>query len=242
MMTALMFAALLFPQEDEGIPRQVDARSLEKKIAALEASLQVIARRRSEALERGDLEAARGFDREDVATREQIDALRARLDRLQEGRPARDWYESINIEFSVLLTHWDDDLDLEDGPGWAVAAHFNEFLFLEARRWEADDREGSGDATVTSYEIGFMYEFGLQEEKSSALVIQAGMGLAKFSGDANDDSGPIFSFTPHCKFHLSSRIRLNVGADLDVARTRFNQDHTHTVHTFSLFASLEYAY
>jgi len=98
---------------------------------------------------------------------------------------------------------------------------------------------------VTAYTAGFSYEFGLAEERRTSFVFVAGAGIARFVSEARGsdiDNGPILTMSPHWMHAITPRLRLNLGGDIDIARTDFNQEHTHTVHTFSLFASIEIAF
>jgi hypothetical protein len=244
---ATLLLALAVLQEGQApTPPAPDERALQKKIAQLELKLERLETRIREDVDRGDAESARRHNQEYREAEQELEGVRRDLAKLQGKQPARlEWYENFNLEAQALLTRWDNDLELEDGVGWGAALYVRDFLFFEYRRWETDDELGDDDATVQSYEVGFTYEFGLAPEKRSAFILGGGVGLVHFSTGAagrDGDTGPVVSFTPQWKFYFSRAVRLNVGLDVDLLRTDFNQNHTHTNHTFSLLGSIEFAF
>ncbi len=245
-MSTIALLAALACQADEGIPRADDERHVRRRISDLEAKLRELDRKTREAVQRDDPDAARRHAAEHQEAGQELEKLRHRLDELEARTPLRlEWYENFNFELRGLLTHWDNDLDLDDGFGWGAAAYFRDFLFLQYRRWQPDDEDGDDDAGVASYVAGFTYEFGLAEPRRSAFVIGAGAGIVRFASDApgsDGDTGPILSIMPQWKFYLGRRVRLNAGLDADILRSDFNQNHTHTHHNFSAVASIEFAF
>lgn len=246
MVIAAWLLAGALAQENEGVPKVEDERALRLKIGRLRERQDETDRDLREAVERGDLEGARRHAQLHRRREQEIEELQKRLDELEAARGRRkEWYERVHVLGEGLLTHWDDDLELEDGAGWGAAVAVRDFLFFEFRRWDTDDEQGDGDASVSAYLIGSTYEFGLAEERKSAFVIGLAAGGVRFSTGAaggDGDTGLLLSVRPEWKHYFSAAMRLNAGAAVDVARTRFNQDHTHTVHSFSLFFSIEWAF
>jgi len=240
-----LILSLLLTQDPAPNPPP-DERGLQKRVAQLELKLERLESRIREDVDRGDAEAARRRNQEYRQTEQELEEVRKELARLQGRRPHRlEWYENFNLEARALLTRWDNDLELDDGFGWGAALYVRDFLFFGYRRWETEDEFGDDDATVQSYEVGFTYEFGLAAEKRTAFVVGGGLGLVHFSTEApgrNGDTGPLLSLNPQWKFYFSRALRLNVGVDVDILRTDFNQNHTHTNHNFSALGSIEFAF
>jgi hypothetical protein len=240
----ILALSALVAQEDEGLPRARGELELRQRIAELERKLAETDRKIREAAER-DPEAARRLNREYQQTEHERAGLRKALEEERARSPRRPWYERVNLEAQGLLTHWDDDLEIEDGAGWGAAVYVRDLFFLEFRRWEREDELGDDDLTVSSATAGFTYEFGLEEDRTSAAVLSVSAGLIRFTSDAagsDGDAGPILSASPQWKLTLSPALRLNVAGDVDLLRTDFNQRRTHTNHTFSLVASIELAF
>jgi hypothetical protein len=188
---------------------------------------------------RGDAEAVKELNREVFRAQQELEKLRRQLREVENPPPP---VERVVFELKGLATHWDNDLDLEDGVGWGATAYLKDFLFVQYRHWDPEDEQGDADAGVTAYTLGFSYEFGLAEERTTSFVFVAGAGIARFTSEAHgsdNDNGPIFTISPHWMYAFMPRLRLNVGGEMDIARTDFNMRHTHTVHTFSLLASIE---
>lgn len=239
-MTAILAAiACLALQDPSQGPDSPEARRLREEIASRERGLEALRAGQREAVGRGDAQAARDLNREVSRAERELEGLRRRLREIETPPPP---LERLSLELKGLATHWDNDLELEDGLGWSAAAYLRDFLFVQVRRWDPEDELGDDDASVTAYTAGFSYEFGLAEERKASFVFVAGAGIVRFASDApgsDDDNGPILTASPRWMYAVTPRIRVNVGGDLDLARTDFNQRHTHTVHTFSLFASIE---
>jgi hypothetical protein len=234
--------ALLAVQEPLDGPGSAEAKRLRREIEARERRLEELRARHRDAVGRGDAEAAKELNRELARAEQDLDGLRQRLREVENPPPPM---ERASFELKGLATHWDNDLDLEDGVGWGATVYLRDFLFAQVRRWDPEDERGDEDGGVTAYTAGFSYEFGLAEERTSSFVFVAGAGIARFTSDApgsDDDNGPILTASPHWMFAVTPRIRVNAGAEIDIARTDFNQRRTHTVHTFSLLASIEIAF
>ncbi len=242
-MSALaLVLALLAVQEPLDGPDSAEAKRLRREIEAREKRLEELRTKQREAVGRGDAEAAKELNREVSRAQQDLETARQRLREVENPPPPA---ERASFELMGLATHWDDDLDLEDGVGWGATAYLRDLLFVQYRRWDPEDERGDGDGSVTAYTAGFSYEFGLAEERQTTFVFVAGAGIARFASDApgsRDDNGPLFTASPHWMFAVTPRLRVNVGADIDIARTDFNQAHTHTVHSFSLLASIELAF
>lgn len=241
-----LLVAFLAAQADEGIPTVEDERTLRRKIAELRLEQERTNRELREALEREDREGARRHAGTYRSLQSEVERLERRLGDLPAG-PSRPtpWYLSFNLVARGLLTHWDDDLDLEDGAGWGAGLSLRDFLFFEYHRWDTQDERGEDDASAASYEIGFTYEIGLAEEKTSAFLVGMAAGVIRFSGEApglESDVGPVLTFRPEWRYYVSPHLRFTAGADVDLARSDFNQRHTHTLHTFSLLLSIEWAF
>ena len=232
-----LLALLLVPQDES---------ELRKRIEEIETMLPEIDKKIREAIDRGDPDAAVELNQEHKDARKELESLQERLRKIEEERPKkRDWYRSLNLEGQFLLTHWDNDLEVHDGTGWGAAAYVRDFIWFEYRQWEAEDELNGGDAEIRSYVLGFTSEFSLSEGKTSTLRIGCGFGLIRFDSDGmtgDTDTGWIWSVTPQWKHYLSRRLRLNLGGDVDLLRTDFNQNHTHTNHNFTLLLSAELAF
>lgn len=237
----LLVACLAVQDPPEG-PDSPEAKRLRREIESRERRLEETRTRQREAVGRGDAEAAKELNREVSRTQQELEELRQRLREIENPPPP---IEKASFELKGLATHWDNDLDLEDGIGWGATAYLRDFLFVQVRRWDPEDEQGDGDGGVTAYTAGFSYEFGLAEERRTSFVFVAGAGIVRFVSEAHgsdNDNGPILTLSPHWMHAITPRLRLNVGGDVDLARTDFNQAHTHTVHTFSFFASIEIAF
>jgi hypothetical protein len=242
-MNALVLAlACMALQEPLDGPDSAEAKRLRREIESREKRLDDLRTKQRDAVGRGDAEAARELNRDLARAERDLEDLRRRLREVEHPPPP---VERASVEVKGLATHWDDDLELEDGIGWGATAYLRDFLFVQFRRWDPDDELGDDDATVTATTAGFSYEFGLAEERRSSFVLVAGAGIARFASEASgsdNDNGPILSITPRWKFAVTPRLRVDAGGEIDIARTDFNQRHTHTVHTFSLLLSIEIAF
>jgi hypothetical protein len=221
MVTVLL--ALVLSQDVE------NERTLLEKKAAVERQLK-------EAVERGDLGAAQEHARES----KELDTKLAGL----KSAPKREWIERLNFEARGNLTHWDNDLELEDGAGWGVGAYVRDFFFFEYRRWDVEDELLDADARIQAYQLGWTKEFTVVEG-TTHFVLGGSLGLVHFDSEAagsDSDTGPIFSLSPRWKHYFSRPFRLTLGGDLDILRTDFNQRRTHTNHSFSAMAALELAF
>jgi hypothetical protein len=232
----LLVLACLAPQEPAQDP---EAERLRREIEVRERRLADLQEKAREAVGSGDADRAKELNREIDRTKRELDGMRSRLREIEHPPPP---LERISFELKAVATHWDNDLELEDGIGWGATAYLRDFLFFQYRRWDPEDEEGDDDGRVVAYTAGFSYEFGLAEERTTAFTFVAGAGIARFTSEApgsSNDTAPILTMTPHWKFALHPRVRINAGAEFDIARTDFNQAHTHTVHDFSLLASIE---
>jgi hypothetical protein len=241
-MTTLLLALALLQEHDGPAAADRETR-LRQQISDLERKLPALERRIRESVDQGDPEGARRFNQEYKDSEREIGRLRKELEAAKPVR--REWYENFNLEAQALLTHWDNDLELEDGAGWGAALYLRDFLTVEYRRWDGEDELGDADATVQSYAAGFTHEFGLEETKTTAFVIGALAGLVRFSSDASgagSDTGPLLSLRPMWKIYSSRSTRFNLGAVFDFLRTDFNQDRTHTVHDLTALGSIEFAF
>lgn len=245
-MSTLILALALLQEPQKAPAPQPDPAVFRKKIEDLEKRLPELDRKVREAVEKDDRESADRLAAEHKASRQEIEALQKQLKEAEaKQEPGIPWYTNFNLEAQVRATHWDDDLEMEDGIGWGAAVYIRDFLFFEYRRWEGDDELSDDDAWVQSYELGLTNEFSLSKDKTSKLVVGGGIGIIHFATEApgsDGDSGPILSFSPMWKFYFSPGLRFTFGGDIDIQRSDFNQNHTHTNHTFSLLLSIELAY
>lgn len=237
-MSGLAFLAALALQDAP----PADERTLERRAAELEVRLERLEDRIREAVDRGDLDAARRHNEEYRRTQRGLEEIRRRLDEVRGRRPpARAWYEELAVEFGARLTHWDRDLELEDGAGWGAALHVKDGFFAEYRRWETEDERADDGATVQAGLAGFRYDFGL-DEPPVGPSIRAGAGWIRFAPEApgaESDTGPLFSFQVAWVFRPAPWARLHAAAEADLLRTDFNGDRTRTYHDFSLRLSIE---
>ncbi|HXG61083.1 MAG TPA: hypothetical protein VNO22_06915 [Planctomycetota bacterium] len=238
-MSALLWAAVLALQEE---PLPADERALERRAAELEVRLERLEDRIREAVDRGDVEAARRHNEEYRRTEERLEALRRRLEEVRGRRPpASVWYEDLAVELHARLTHWDGDLELEDGAGWGAALYVRNAFFAEVRRWETEDERSGEEATVQAYLAGFRYDFGL-DDPAVRPSVRMGAGAIRFASEApgaEGDTGPLFSFQAAWTFRLSPWARLHAAGEADLLRSDFNGDRTRTHHDFSLRLSIE---
>lgn len=238
MSAALLWAALGALQEEPS----VDERTLERRAAEFEVRLERLEDRIREAVDRGDLDAARRHNEEYRRTERRLEEIRRRLEEIRGRRPfAAAWYEDLTLELQARLTHWDRDLDLDDGVGWGAALYVKGAFFAEYRRWETQDERSDGGAAVQAYLAGFRYDFGLDEPPVRPSV-RMGAGWIHFAPEAADtesDTGPLFSFQAAWTFRLAPQARLVAAGEADLLRSDFNRNRTHTHHDFSLRLSIE---
>jgi hypothetical protein len=238
-MTALLLALFLQDPAPEPLMLQ-DLQSLQKRKMELQVSRVEVRHLLQEARDRGDAAEVRKQEERLLELDREIEALSKKIDELDRGGPGS-WIRSMRLGGEALLTHWDDDLELEDAFGWGARLHLPDPLYFDYRRWEPRDELGSARSSVQAYEIGLNFSSNRSKESPLTTTLATGFGWIHFDSPApgsDSDTGWIWTTRFRVEWEFTDRARLGVGTDIDLARTDFNQDHTHTTHSFSLSASL----
>jgi hypothetical protein len=213
-----------------------DVKALERKIAELEKTRKELDGQIEKALEKGQGDEAvrlkdeqKKIDHELGETRKKLAELRAK-----EGpQPGFAW------GVQAALTHWDNDLDLADRVGWSAYVSIIPALTFEYSRWETEDEDGDDDALVQVYRLGFNATGNALTDLT--LGVAGLVGLVRFTSDApgtDGDTGPIFSLHPGAVWKVTDALSVSAGLLIDILRTDFNQEHTHTNHNTSLTVGL----
>lgn len=226
MLIALLIALapLQDPVEDvDALRRRL--HELEKKHGELEAKIQ-------EALDRGDGGAAVKAREEQKALDPELAEARGTLDGLRKRR-------GLALEIEAVLSHWDNDLELEDGAAWRAQLHLIPAFGFSYTRWETEDELGDDDARVQAYQLSVGASGNLLDRVTGGIAVAA--GLVHFSSEApgaDGDTGPIGSLRPWAVWKLGPHLSFSLGASIDILRTDFNQAETHTTQAYSATAGL----
>lgn len=230
MLIALL--ALAWEAEFDFLQDKQDVKTLEKKIEELEKKRKELDQKIEQALEKGKGDEAvehrneqKKIDQELGETHKKLAELRKK----EEPQPGLAW------GVQAALTHWDNDLDLADRVGWSAYLSVIPALGFEYSRWETEDEDGDDDALVQVYRVGFYTTGNVLTDLTLGVV--SAVGLVRFTSDApgtDGDTGPIFSLHPGASWKISEHLRFSAGVLIDILRTDFNQEHTHTNHNFSL--------
>ncbi len=231
----LLFAALALAVQEPAAPQ--DPAPLERRKLELELRRFEVRQKLQEAPPEGrkDLEEQLGQIDRDLAD------LRRKIDEEQRNGPAS-WVRSLRLEGEALMTHWDNDLELKDGFGWGVGLHLPDPLTFRYRRWDPRDELGDAGATVQVYEIGLHWGTNVTEEFPVTFTLGTAFGWVHLDSSAHgsdSDTGWIWTTQPNLEWEVTRRARLTLGADIDLMRTDFNNERTHTFHSFSGVLSLE---
>jgi len=225
-------------------PSREDLPSLEKRILEREARRAPLERKIREAVDKNEPEVAQRLNQEFKENEAQIDALKAKRAEIRAAHGTQ-WTDNVKLSGQVLLTRWDNKLDLNDGFGWGSSLSLGRNLFLEYQRWEPRDHQGNAPATVQSYMLGFTAEHGFGMENEVVFAASCAVGLVHFGSAAapgDSDTGPVVTLRPEWKYYYNNRASFSLGGDFDFVWTDFNQAHTHPRQNQSLFLSIELAF
>ncbi|HEX7899470.1 MAG TPA: hypothetical protein VF950_17010 [Planctomycetota bacterium] len=229
----LIAALLAMPWE---VDFQDDAKTLERRIGELEKKRKDLDRQIEEALEKGKGDEAVERRNEQKKIDQELGETHKKLAELRKkdaSPPGFGW------GVQAILTHWDNDLDLSDRVGWSAYVSFIPALTFEYSRWETEDEDGDDDALVQVYRLGFGATGSPLTDLTLGVV--GLVGLVRFNSDApgtDGDTGPIFSLHPGAVWKMGEHLSFSAGFLIDILRTDFNQEHTHTNHNVSLTVGL----
>ena len=218
----MLIAALLalgLPLQEQAPKETVD--TLHRRVAELEKKHGEAGRRIQEALDKGDGDAA-------VKAREEQKKIEGELDA---AREAVHQHRGLAWGVEALVTHWDNNLDLGDRVGWSAYVSAVPGLFFEYARWDTEDEDGSEDALIQAYRLGAMWSVKPGADFTLGAMVSG--GLVRFTSEApgtDGDTGLIATLHPQAFWALWPGVRFSAGVEIDIVRTDFNQDHTHTNH------------
>ena len=233
----MLIAALLsLAWEPDYLQEKEDVKSQERKIAELEKKRKDLDKKIEEALEKGKGDEA--VEHRDAQKKIDQELGEARK-KLAELRKKEEPEAGFGWGVRAALTHWDNDLDLADRVGWSAYVSVIPAITFEYSRWETEDEDGDDDALVQVYRLGFGATGHALTDLTLGVV--GAIGLIRLNSDApgtDGDTGPIFSLHPAASWRISDSLRFSAGLLIDILRTDFNQEHTHTNHNFSLTAGV----
>lgn len=231
----LLWAALLLSPQESAVPQNpvpLERRKLDLELRRFEVR---------QKLQEAPPEARKDLEQQLVQIdRDLADVLR-KIDEEHRNGPGA-WVRSLRLEGEALMTHWDNDLALKDSFGWGVGLHLPDPLTFRYRRWEPRDELGNTGATVQVYQIGLHWGTNVTEAQPVTLTLGTAFGWVHLESSAHgsdSDTGWIWTTQPALEWEFARRARLTLGADIDLMRTDFNNERTHTFHSFSGVLSLE---
>ncbi len=201
-----------------------DVDTLHRKVAELERKHGEAERRIQEALDKGDGAAA-------VQAREEQKKLEVEL---AEARDAVQRRGGLAWGVDALVTHWDNDLNLADRVGWSAYVSGIPGLFFEYARWETEDEDGSEEALIQAYRLGVQ----VVADPGAPFTLGAMLsgGLVRFTSEVpgtDGDTGLTATLHPQAVWTLRPGLRFSAGLEIDIVRTDFKQNHTHTNHNLA---------
>lgn len=212
---------------------QEDAGALERRVDALEKQRKELSRKIDEALEKGQGDEAVKLKEDQKKAEQELKEARGKLDALRDRG-------GIGIGAQAMLTHWDNDLELDDGFGWSARLSVIPVLAFEYARWDGEDEESGEDARVQAYRLVAGASRNVLKDVEGDLSVSA--GLIHFSSETpgvDGDTGPCAGLQGRALWKLGERAVFSLGGAVDAFRTDFQQEETHTAFACSATAGLE---
>jgi hypothetical protein len=243
MATALVLALAQEATPKAATPAAIETdQDLERQRLVKEAERINLRNAIQEAREKKDDKEEKKLAADLVKVEEELVALDRKLDdRRREG--AASWSKRPRLEGLALLTHWDNDLELKDSFGWGAALHLPDPIYFDYRRWEPRDELGNESASVQSYGMGLHWAVNPGTGSSVTFTFSTMAAIIHLENDAggsDSDTGWLWNARPRWEWQFAAKARLGIGADIDVMRTDFNNERTHTFHSFSAQVALEF--